>query len=189
MGSSLSAEEVLQHAYGVPEASINILMRNYPYTAHPYGKGITTAGSKWTTNSRVSTGASSNSSGYKAHFATTITWPGLTTGTAMYLDELEVGLTFNVDTTSTAVKSTFGYRFEWKDKGQSTWQALSTWRVVASTKATTLARTLSGYAITGTGYQKVPFNLRLRTYNRVSKNYTFRLKNTSYVVVKPRRSA
>jgi hypothetical protein len=164
-----------------------INMRNYPYTIHPYGMGyLTTAGSQYSTLSAVSTAATTKSTGYKVHLATTISWPGFSTVSSMVIDEAEFGLTFQLYTTSTA-KSTYGWRWEWKDKGQSTWQALSTYRTLAST-AVGAERTVSGYAKLGTGYGKVPFNLRFRTYNKGAKKYFVRIKNSSYVIVKGKRS-
>ena len=164
------------------------VMRNYPYTVHPYAFGMSTSSAKFTTLSLQSTAATSGSSSYKTHFATTISWPGFSTAYPLPIDEAEFSMIFRANTTSTKAGSSIGYRWEWKNKGESTWQALSTWRKCKSSASGGATRTITGYATLGAGYNKVPFNLRLRTYNKVAAKITMKLKNTSYVIIKGKRS-
>jgi len=79
---------------------------------------------------------------------------GVFDGVSAAIDEAEFSMIFRANTTSTKAGSSIGYRWEWKNKGESTWQALSTWRNCKSSASAGATRTITGYPTLGAGYNK-----------------------------------
>jgi len=149
---------------------------------------LTTNGTQWST--WVETTSTPTSNQLFATVATTVSWPGLE---GFYIDELEAGLTCALMATSTGEASsgsTMGYRWEAKDSAEATWTALSTWRLVGSPGTSTgTERTVSGYAPLAAGYNKIPLLVRLRAYKKSGQMGKVRIKNSSYVAIKPKKQS
>jgi hypothetical protein len=160
------------------------------YVAHLIGGALTTAGIQYGTLTTQSTGITSLA-GLKNCLASTISWPGLE---GCYIDELEAGLTIEFAATAVAA-TTMGYIWEIKNKGETTWTAITAVETTkASTVATYTARTVSGYRLyrDGTldaGYNKLPLNIRCRFFakNAAAKG-KMRVKSSSYVAIKPKKA-
>lgn len=130
-----------------------------------------------------STAASSKTSAvYTVGSTYTLAWAGLE---GFYVDELEVGLT--IAARSTAAQSTFGYSWQIKDDDATTWQNVTTFKTYKGTTLTWDERTLSHSKITtGTGYNKLPLELRLRFYSKSAKG-KMKIKSSSYVAIKAKK--
>lgn len=165
--------------------------RHQQYVYHLVdNKFLTSDGVAWSTvggNNTCDTG-SSKSSMIITGYASTMSWPGLQ---GFYIQELECGLTVGVmgggDTASTA-----RFRWEIKNSTGSTWQAISTYKGLASGSSTKTEYTVSGYGKLGLGYNRLPLGIRLRGYRRSdvgSSEINFYVKNSSYVAIKAKKSS
>lgn len=116
----------------------------------------------------------------------TVAWPGLD---GFYVDELEVGLTF--DAIRSTGKTTVGYSWQIKNDDETNWTSMTTWGKILAvpTTNTVASRTVSHNKVTtGSGYNKLPLELRLRAYSE-SAGSKARIKSSSYVAIKAKKSS
>ena len=180
---AVSGDDALHKSFHSSEVAIETIVKNLPYTVHPFvaGRYLTTAGIQWSTITTGSTGITSGSSAVVTHAATTINWPGLD---GEYVDEMEAGLTMAFAASATG--STGGFVWEMKDSDGSTWTIISSAAKWQTTKAWK-ERTNSGYVKLGTGYNKLPLHLRLKAWNKLASKIQVKIKNSSYVRIKPKK--
>lgn len=179
-----TADDYLQHNAPRHEQRIIKLVKD---------QKLTTDGVQWSTWVETTSTPTSAAADYIATQPTTLNWPGLQ---GFYVDEMEAGLTgaFMVTstgvTTGAAVYSTMAYRWELMDNDESTYTAISTWKMVAKAgTSTAVEKTVSGYASLGTGYNKLPLLIRLRGYAESGKMHKMHIKNSSYIAVKAKKSS
>lgn len=168
---------------------IRRITENNGNIARLVGGNLTTLGSQYNTFTTQSTGITSNTSALKTAFSSTINFPGLE---GLYIDEFEAGLTVEFKSTAVAA-TTVGYLWQMKNSTGSTWTNITAVETTkGSTTTTPTARTVSGYRLyrdssLSTGYNKLPINLRLRFFAKSAASAAkIRVKNSSYVAVKPR---
>jgi len=185
--STLSGNMVERTAINTSEGAYNSIERNYPYVARIVGGNLTTNGIQYSSITTGSTSISTKSSNYTTVLGTTISWPGLD---GEYIDELEFGLTWEHQSSV----STCGFIWQMKNATGSTWENIMAAPIAyKSTAYGSQPRTVSGYrtrrdASMSAGYNRLPFNLRLRGYNKTANKMYARVKNSSYVKIKAKRN-
>jgi len=174
-------EEIIRHVYKDTYRALQVMEKYNAYTIHPFGRGsLTTDGVQY---SGVTTGSTGTTDWKTVDSAATIR-PIAPTDDTDDMDELELGLTAEFKNSSvTTGKTTLGYVWQIKDDTETTWTNLHTTKSVASTHTTWTARTLSGRITPAAGYNKLPFNIRLRMMNKKASHGLARIKNSSYVKV------
>lgn len=175
--------------YDTTELAQWFIQRNYEYTIHPFKTTyLTSDGSQYLTAVAATTAISSKTSLCTSVVSSTINWPGLD---GSFIDEIEFGLTAGIRA-ATATVSTMGYFWQWKNATATTvaasWKYLS---APASCEASTVYvdRTFSGYAKTGTGYNKLPINVRLLFWAKTASKGSLKAKCSSYVKIKAKKTS
>lgn len=186
------------HEYGFRRAMSTLEdMPDYHHPRHQRkvirlvkGQNLTADGVQWSTWTETTSTPTSKSSNYIATTPITVSWPGLE---GFNVDEMEAGLTCALMATSTGEAtsaSTMAYRWEMKDDNESTYTAISTWKLVGSPGTSTgIERTVSGYVSLGSGYKKLPLLIRLRAYKESGQMGKVRIKNSSYVTIMPKKQS
>ncbi len=178
-------EKVIVNSYAQGEQALKLLMGNYPHVVHPFGKGLlTTSGVQYSTASTGSTGITTNSSAQNIVVSSTISLPGFGSTQPASVNEIEFGLTAEMKATTAG--TTLKFLWDVKNATASAWTALHAINTYVTTGANTYyPKTYSGYATVPT---KVPFNIRLRMWNKKASVGTFRVKNSSYIRIKSKLS-
>ncbi|MCW4051507.1 MAG: hypothetical protein NWE89_17435 [Candidatus Bathyarchaeota archaeon] len=170
-----SLEQLFQEAFG--EGNLALAVRDIygTWTEYPFAKGnLTTDGVQWS----AVVGGSSVSSGYVVVSTATINPSNLSSAS---IQEVKFNLVSQLETTYSTGVITF--KWEAKDADNSTWTIISTER--ALTLATTFAgSTMSGYFLPVANFNSLPFHLRLRMKVDSASKGLGKVKNTSYVTVK-----
>jgi len=182
-----AGDEAILRGYHSSEEAHEVIMKNYPYVRHPFVTTgyLTTDGVQYSTITSGSTGVTSKSTAVVTSQVTTLNWPGLD---GEYVDEMEAGLTIALASSGvvSSSASTLGWVWEMKDSDESTWTIISSGADVAGVDAWT-ERTNSGYVKCNSGYNKLPLHLRLKGWGKTASHLQVKIKNSSYVKIKPKK--
>ena len=177
-----SAEAGLRQEWSTAEDLVRhgIVRHDGPIT-HLIKGNLTAVGSQYSTWTWTDAAGNSKSSMHVSGSTYTVAWPGLE---GLFAKEIEAGFTISVLSTVNKGSSgtTVGWRWEMKDDNESSWSAISTYRLFKAATSTATEKTASGYAPLATGYNKLPLEVRLRFYSRGNKG-KFRVKNSSYIAI------
>ncbi|KKN36481.1 hypothetical protein LCGC14_0773040 [marine sediment metagenome] len=174
--------------YDTTELGQWVIQRNYEYTIHPFRTTyLTSDGVQYLTAVAASTAVSSKTSNCSEAVSSTINWPGLD---GSFIDEIEFGLTAGIRA-ATATVSTVGYFWQWKNSTVADVAANWKYLTAAKTEASTVSvdRTLSGYAKTGSGYNKLPINVRLLFWAKTASKGSVKAKSSSYIKIKAKKTS
>ncbi len=176
--------------YDTTELASWFIQRNYEYVVHPFNSSyLTSNGAQYTAPTTPgSTSISSKTTRCHTAVSSTINWPGLD---GSFIDEIEFGLTAAIRG-ATATASTMGYFWQWKNATATT--VAASWKYLtppASCEASTayVDRTFSGYAQTGAGRNKLPINIRLLFWAKTVSKGAIKIKNSSYVKIKAKKTS
>lgn len=176
--------------YDTTEKAIWTIQRNEDYVVHPFRTTyLTSDGVQYIAATTVgTTSVSSKTSQCNLAVSSTINWPGLD---GSWIDEVEFGLTAGVQGATGTTATSIGWFWQWKNSTATTveasWKYLCTAR---SNKSTIYVdRTISGYAKVGTGYNKLPFNVRLMFFGKVVGRGGAKPKNSSYIRIRAKKTA
>lgn len=186
-GGAFNLENILQRVFKNTYRALQVVPKYTEYTVHPWGRGnLTTSGVQYTSVSSGSTLAGSSATYFGIDPSATIN--PANADDIDDLDELEMAITFRAMKVSTAaVGSSLGYKLQGKNSSNSTWTDLSSTKQYLMTTAW-VERTLSGYADVSGNVNVIPFNLRLAAINKTLGDAKLRIKNSSYVKIKGKKS-
>lgn len=176
-----TAEDFVRYNHQRENQKVIHLVEGKPTSDGVVYSGVTSWSTGSSKSSNILTVGASGGTTYS------LAWPGLEGFT---VEEMEVGLTF--EGKNTTGKTTIGYSWQYKNTTGTTaqWTSMTTWgkTLACATTNTYSAKTVSHNKVSlGSGYNKLPMELRLRAYSKSAKGRG-RIKSSSYVAIKAKKS-